>query len=167
MHPWPRVDAGDLAVNAGIRCGMDISDGLVQDLGHVCRASGVDAELRFDDIPVDEALQLVYPDDARMLAASGGEDYELVLAGGRLEKLLIERGAKLTYSDPYVPALREEGLALESLPARDVVSNGCDCVVVLTDHSDFDYSHVASAARCIVDARNAMRGIPGDHIVRL
>ena len=82
MHPWPRVDAGELAVKAGIRCGMDISDGLVQDLGHICRASGVDVELRLDDIPIEEALRQVYPDDARTLAATGGEDYELILIGG-------------------------------------------------------------------------------------
>jgi UDP-N-acetyl-D-glucosamine dehydrogenase len=82
-------------------------------------------------------------------------------------KLLHDRGASLSYSDPYVPELREEGLALRSQPMREVVGNGCDCVVILTDHPDFDYAYVASAARSIVDARNALRGIQGDHIVRL
>jgi UDP-N-acetyl-D-glucosamine dehydrogenase len=81
-------------------------------------------------------------------------------------KLLTERGAKLSYSDPYVPELREEGLELKSTPAREVVE-GCDCVVILTDHGDFDYAHIAGTASSIVDARNAMRGIPGDHITRL
>ena len=46
-----------------------------------------------------------------------------------------------------VPELREEGLALVSQPVHEVVSNGCDCVVVLTDHPDFDYASVAQAAR--------------------
>jgi UDP-N-acetyl-D-glucosamine dehydrogenase len=82
-------------------------------------------------------------------------------------KLLHDRGASLSYSDPYVPELMEEGLALRSQPVRDVVSNGCDCVVILTDHPDFDYAYVASTARSIVDARNALRGVQGDHIVRL
>ena len=82
-------------------------------------------------------------------------------------KLLHERGARLSYSDPYVPELREEGLVLSSMPVRDVLANGCDCVVILTDHPDFDYAHVASTAASIVDARNAMRGIAGDHITRL
>jgi len=81
-------------------------------------------------------------------------------------KLLAERGAKISYSDPYVPEVREEGLDLTSQAPRDVVQ-GCDCVVILTDHGDFDYAHVAGAARSIVDARNAMRGVPGDHIIRL
>jgi UDP-N-acetyl-D-glucosamine dehydrogenase len=82
-------------------------------------------------------------------------------------KLLHDRGATISYSDPYVPELREEGLLLRSEPVREVVGNGCDCVVILTDHQDFDYAYVASAARSIVDARNALRGIAGDHIVRL
>jgi thiamine-monophosphate kinase len=79
MRPWPRLDAGRAAVDAGIRCAIDISDGLVQDLGHICDASGVGAEVRVDALPFDEALLRAYPDDATTLAASGGEDYELVL----------------------------------------------------------------------------------------
>jgi UDP-N-acetyl-D-glucosamine dehydrogenase len=82
-------------------------------------------------------------------------------------KLLCDRGARLSYSDPYVPELREEGLALASQPVHDVLANGCDCVVILTDHEEFDYAFVASRARMIVDARNALRGVSGDHIVRL
>jgi len=82
-------------------------------------------------------------------------------------KLLIDRGARLSYSDPYVSELREEGLALRSVPVHEVLENGCDCVVILTDHPDFDYAYVARAARAVVDARNAMRNFPGDHIIRL
>lgn len=82
MRPQPRVDAGGFAVRAGLRCGMDISDGLVRDLGHICRASGVDAELRIDDLPLEDGLTALFPEDARALAATGGEDYELLLVGG-------------------------------------------------------------------------------------
>ena len=82
-------------------------------------------------------------------------------------KLLLDRGAKLSYSDPYVPELRDEGLALRSVPVREVLSNGCDCVVILTDHPDFDYAYVGAAAKAVVDARNALRGVAGEHIVRL
>jgi UDP-N-acetyl-D-glucosamine dehydrogenase len=81
-------------------------------------------------------------------------------------KLLVDRGATLSYSDPYVPELREEGLQLASRPVREALE-GCDCVVILTDHGDFDYAYVAAAAPSIVDARNAMRGVPGAHITRL
>ncbi len=79
MRPRPRVDVGRAAVDAGIRCGMDISDGLVQDLGHICGASALGAEIRFDRIPIDRSLAQQYPDDAREMAAAGGEDYELLL----------------------------------------------------------------------------------------
>jgi UDP-N-acetyl-D-glucosamine dehydrogenase len=82
-------------------------------------------------------------------------------------KLLMDKGAHLTYSDPYVGELREEGLPLRSVPVREVLENGCDCVVVLTDHPDFDYAYVARAGRAIVDARNAMRDFRGEHITRL
>jgi thiamine-monophosphate kinase len=81
MHPWPRCDAGDIAVQAGITCGMDISDGLVQDLGHICHASGVGAVIDIDCVPVDEHLAAAYPADAREMAGTGGEDYELLLVG--------------------------------------------------------------------------------------
>jgi len=82
-------------------------------------------------------------------------------------KVLAERGAKVSYSDPYVPELREEGFPLHSVPVRDALENGCDCVVILTDHGDFDYAYVAKTARAVVDARNAMRNFQGDHIIRL
>ena len=82
-------------------------------------------------------------------------------------KLLTERGARISYSDPYVDELREEGLALRSASIHEVLENGCDCVVILTDHADFDYAYVARAARAVVDARNAMRNFPGQHITRL
>ncbi len=81
MRPEPRVAVGRLAVAAGIRCGIDISDGLVQDIGHVCVASGVSAELWLDALPLDPALVGAYPDAAAMMAATGGEDYELALVG--------------------------------------------------------------------------------------
>ncbi len=83
MRPRPRVDAGHAAIAAGVRCAIDISDGLVQDAGHVCESSGVDAELWLPRIPLEPALVAVYPDAAPLLAATGGEDYELVLVGAQ------------------------------------------------------------------------------------
>lgn len=79
MRPRPRVDAGAAAVDAGVACGMDISDGLAQDLGHICDESGCGADVRFDAIPVAPVLAAAYTDDARTMAATGGEDYELLL----------------------------------------------------------------------------------------
>ena len=81
MRPQPRIDAGRAALAAGVRCAIDISDGLMQDIGHICAASGVGAEIDASRIPIDAALAAVFPDDALALAAAGGEDYELSLVG--------------------------------------------------------------------------------------
>ncbi|HEX5479760.1 MAG TPA: thiamine-phosphate kinase [Dehalococcoidia bacterium] len=78
-RPFPEVERGNRAAKVGVRCAIDVSDGLVQDIGHICEASGCGAIVRFDNIPVDPALLTVFPEDARMLAATGGEDYKLVL----------------------------------------------------------------------------------------
>jgi UDP-N-acetyl-D-glucosamine dehydrogenase len=82
-------------------------------------------------------------------------------------KMLADKGAVLSYSDPYVPSLRESGFELESLPLRNGYLGDVDCVVVLTDHREFDYPGVARTARLVVDTRNALRGLRGDNIIRL
>lgn len=84
MRPVPRVDAGKLAVMASLHCGIDISDGLVQDVGHICERSKVRAEIDAAAVPVDDNLKLAYPDEAPLMALTGGEDYELVLVGAEL-----------------------------------------------------------------------------------
>ncbi len=93
-RPQARLAAGSAAVAAGIRCGIDISDGLLQDLGHVCRASALGAVLRSDDLPIDPALADVFePEQALSLAAAGGEDYELVFSGRREQIAELTRDA--------------------------------------------------------------------------
>jgi UDP-N-acetyl-D-glucosamine dehydrogenase len=82
-------------------------------------------------------------------------------------KLLRDKGAVLSYSDPYIPSIREEELCLDSLPLQNGHLGAVDCVVILTDHRDFDYAAVARSAPLVVDTRNALRGVRGEHIVRL
>jgi thiamine-monophosphate kinase len=98
MRPRPRVDAGRAAALAGVRCAIDVSDGIVQDVGHICEESGCGADLRIADIPVEPALARVFAAEARMLAATGGEDYELVLVSPRetIERASHAIGAPLT-----------------------------------------------------------------------
>jgi thiamine-monophosphate kinase len=105
MRPVPRIDAGDIAVRAGIRCGVDISDGLAQDLAHICEASGVDAELRLDDVPLEPGLADIYRGDARVLAATGGEDYELLLVGGDGALQIADGALRAHVSTPDTPQL--------------------------------------------------------------
>jgi UDP-N-acetyl-D-glucosamine dehydrogenase len=79
--------------------------------------------------------------------------------------LLQKRGGKITYSDPHVPQLRLDGLNLDAQPETAAAS--ADCVVIITDHTAFDYKGLAKNAKLIVDTRNALRGVKSENIVRL
>jgi len=80
--------------------------------------------------------------------------------------LLERRGARITYSDPFVPNLR---LDHHELSAEDAVtmSGRADCVVVVTDHSSFDYAGIVRDAKLIVDTRNALKNFASGKVVRL
>jgi UDP-N-acetyl-D-glucosamine dehydrogenase len=80
--------------------------------------------------------------------------------------LLKKLGAKVTYSDPYVPKLRLDDFELRS---EDLIASAknADCCVVITDHSNFDYKAILDSAKLIVDTRNAFRGAVSEKIVRL
>ena len=80
--------------------------------------------------------------------------------------LLEKRGAKVTYSDPYVPTLRLDGKTLKSEPLAATAAKA-DCVVIITDHTDFDYQGLLDSAKLIVDTRNAMKRFDSEKIVRL
>jgi len=79
--PIPRVGLGLVAARFA-RAAIDVSDGFAQDLGHLCAASGVRAEVWLGRLPLSAALvrHLPDPDAAALFAAAGGEDYELLLA---------------------------------------------------------------------------------------
>jgi UDP-N-acetyl-D-glucosamine dehydrogenase len=80
--------------------------------------------------------------------------------------LLGRRGARVSYSDPYVPQIHADGIEMKSVDVASVVEDA-DCVVIVTDHRSFDYQSVAAAAKLIVDTRNALKGFRSDNIVRL
>ena len=72
---------------------------------------------------------------------------------------LLERGADITYSDPYVPAIDVAGTHLKSEDPRQSVVAAADCVLILTDHAEFDYAHILEWAKSVVDTRNATWGL--------
>jgi UDP-N-acetyl-D-glucosamine dehydrogenase len=82
-------------------------------------------------------------------------------------KLLAEKGAQLSYSDPYIPKVDEEGFQLESIDLKNGFLGSVDCVVILTAHREVDYDSVVRTAPLIVDTRNALHGCKADHVVRL
>lgn len=77
-HPMPRVTEGQMLVQVGVPCGMDMSDGLVQDLTRICLASNVSAAIELDRLPMDPLLPATFGERAVEMALSGGEDYELL-----------------------------------------------------------------------------------------
>jgi len=88
-HPHPRLEEGQLLVQQGIKAAIDISDGLIQDLGHICEASQVGARLRTAHIPVDPTLKARLGEASLELVLAGGEDYELIFTGSadKIEKI--------------------------------------------------------------------------------
>ncbi len=78
LHPYPRISEGKMLLEQGIKAAIDISDGLVSDLGHICQASKLGARLDVDSVPVDPAVRTSFGERAITLALSGGEDYELL-----------------------------------------------------------------------------------------
>jgi len=80
--------------------------------------------------------------------------------------LLSQRGAQISYSDPYVPSVRFEGMELNAenlMPA----AKAADCVVIVTDHKSVDYQALVRDAQLIVDTRNSLKNIDSPNIVRL
>ena len=77
--PQPRVGLG-LALRGIARAAIDLSDGLIGDLGHVMRASGLGAEIEFAALPRSAVLAAQAPALQRECLLAGGDDYELLLA---------------------------------------------------------------------------------------
>jgi UDP-N-acetyl-D-glucosamine dehydrogenase len=85
-------------------------------------------------------------------------------------RILQERGARIRYHDPHVPRLRTDGggaLRRTPLSAKNLAAS--DCVLIVTDHSSYDYDWILRHARKVLDTRNATRGVRhgADRIVRL
>lgn len=80
LRPQPRPAEAQVLVAAGVRCAMDISDGLAGDLRHIGRASGVAARIDVARLPVSPLVREHFPERYVALALHGGEDYELLCA---------------------------------------------------------------------------------------
>jgi UDP-N-acetyl-D-glucosamine dehydrogenase len=80
--------------------------------------------------------------------------------------LLERRGARVTYSDPFVPRIRLDSHELTAEHSLTMAS-AADCVVIVTDHASFDYAGIVREARLIVDTRNALKHCASAKIVRL
>jgi len=81
QRPFPRIAEGRLLVKQGVKTAIDISDGLISDLSHVCEASQVSARIEVDRVPIEPEVRANFGDKSLELALSGGEDYELLFTG--------------------------------------------------------------------------------------
>jgi thiamine-monophosphate kinase len=128
LHPQPPLAAGEQAAAAGVVCGIDVSDGLLQDVGHICEMSRVGAAIRTPLVPLSDALRDAYPEDALALACSGGEDYQLVLAGPRhiIERLQSSLDARLTVIGEITPGAGPPHLVDASGRELSLASPGWD-----------------------------------------
>lgn len=82
-------------------------------------------------------------------------------------EVLQQRGAQVAYNDPYFPAVgrgRKYNLHMTCTPLNNLAQY--DCVLIVTDHSDYDYEQIARESQLVVDTRNATRGIQSSKIVR-
>jgi thiamine-monophosphate kinase len=83
LRPEPRVETGRLAARLGVHAMIDLSDGLASDARHICERSGVGCRVELERLPVSgdtRKLARSLGRDPEVLAATGGEDYELLVA---------------------------------------------------------------------------------------
>ncbi|HZQ91946.1 MAG TPA: nucleotide sugar dehydrogenase [Terriglobales bacterium] len=81
-------------------------------------------------------------------------------------ELLQREGSQVSYHDPYFPFVgrgRHYELQMKCAPLEDL--GQYDCVLIVTDHSDYDYKRIVDEAQMVVDSRNATRGIKSSKIV--
>lgn len=82
-------------------------------------------------------------------------------------ELLQKEGAEVRYNDPYFPTVgrgRKYDLNMKCTPLEDL--GQYDCVLIVTDHSDYDYATIVKESQLVVDTRNATKGIQSAKIVR-
>lgn len=119
--PEPRLALGQ-GIAAIAAAGMDVSDGLVQDLGHLCRAAGCGAEIEAAAVPLSGAARELVVRDPGLLAAvlTGGDDYELLFAAapaaaGALRDaaarvgVAITRIGRMVAAPPEVAVIADDG----------------------------------------------------------
>jgi len=98
-RPAPRIALG-MALRGVAHAAIDVSDGLLADLGHACSASGVGAEVAVEGLPASPSLRDAFDDERRIaLQATGGDDYELCFT------------APANLRDAVVAAARQAGVA--------------------------------------------------------
>jgi len=74
--------------------------------------------------------------------------------------MLRDKGAEVAYADPYVPSVEVNGVLLKAVEPTSREVAAADCVVILTDHPEFDYRQIVDTSSLVIDTRGATWGMP-------
>ena len=86
----------------------------------------------------------------------------------KLIQLLQEKGAKVSYNDPYIPQIQVSQNTLSSVDLTEERLSAMDCAIIATDHSYYDLEQIANWARLVFDTRGATRRLKGtNNVIRL
>ncbi|MBI5561942.1 MAG: nucleotide sugar dehydrogenase [Deltaproteobacteria bacterium] len=85
-----------------------------------------------------------------------------------LMRILMDKGARVSYNDPFVPVAtgHKRPFTMRSTRLTEAAVKGSDCVLIATDHSSYDYKWIVAKSRLVVDTRNATKGIRSAKIVK-
>ena len=83
--------------------------------------------------------------------------------------LLAQKGAELYYNDPYIPEFSEDNISKTSIELSEEVLTSMDCVVLITDHSSYNYQWLINHSNIFVDTRNVTKGVsdPNGVVIKL
>lgn len=118
---------------------------------------------------LNDAEKSVKGSNVHILGVAYKKDVDDLRESPALEimNILRSKGARITYTDPYIPEVNYQKLSIKSKPLSKEVLSKIDCAVIVTDHSNFDYNLIVAGSKLIVDTRNALKGMNKKHIVRL
>ena len=85
----------------------------------------------------------------------------------RLIELLLDRGAKVSYNDPYIPEIQLRQHSLTSVELTEDNLSSADWVVIATAHSCYDLGKIATSSKLVFDTRGVTRGLSNNNVVRL
>jgi UDP-N-acetyl-D-glucosamine dehydrogenase len=85
----------------------------------------------------------------------------------KIIRVLMDKGARVHYNDPYIPSLAHEEIDLKSVPLTNKTISSAECVLIATDHSSYDIKEIISKAKLVYDTRGVTRNMPAKNVIRL